>query len=232
MTLVRMPKIGSIYKRSDGTYDVGPFPDLGGPFETATAFFKAWASRAKFPFSEEYIRKCMGDGPVEEVLSSITNFPNDVKAIAGSLSAHDDGPFPLYHPDLYQHNIIVDNDYKVLGVIDWQNACTVPWEIIEFPLFLTTVAKAMDAPWNYDQNGQPNNPATQLRWTERAEYVQMVQAAETAKQKDTILSETLGNSDIQGLAHAIKVYHDPGKMGFYDKILEPFKKTQAGRQQD
>lgn len=27
--------------------------------------------------------------------------------------------------------------------------------------------------------------------------------------RDTILSETLGNTDMQGLAFAIKVYHEP-----------------------
>jgi hypothetical protein len=32
MTAVRMSKIGSVFKRNDGTYDVGPIPDLGGPF--------------------------------------------------------------------------------------------------------------------------------------------------------------------------------------------------------
>jgi hypothetical protein len=63
MKTVRMPKIGSIFKRHDGTCDIGPIPDLGGPFDTATAFFRAWAARAKFPTSEENIRKSMGGGP-------------------------------------------------------------------------------------------------------------------------------------------------------------------------
>lgn len=60
----------------------------------------------------------MGDGPIEEVLSSITNFLDNLKAVAGSISAHDKEPFPPYHPDLYQHNVIVDKDFKILSVID------------------------------------------------------------------------------------------------------------------
>jgi hypothetical protein len=32
----------------DGSPHIGPFSDIGGPFETATAFFKAWAAYAKF----------------------------------------------------------------------------------------------------------------------------------------------------------------------------------------
>lgn len=60
MTAVRMPKIGSISKFNDGTYKVWPISDLGGPFDTATAFFKAWAARAKFPMSKQNIHKSMG----------------------------------------------------------------------------------------------------------------------------------------------------------------------------
>jgi Phosphotransferase enzyme family len=227
LTAVRMPKIGSVFKRNDGTYDIGPIPDLGGPFETATAYFRAWAARAKFPTSEANIRKSMGGGPVEEVLSSISKFPAHIKALAGGLSSHNKGPFPIYHPDLYHSNIIVDDKFNILGVIDWQGACTVPWELVEFPLFLNTVPRAMDAAFNYDQNGQPKHADVKLRWKERAEYVQMVKAAETTRKKDAALSKTLGNADVQGLAHAIKVYNDPGKLGFYEKILQPFQERQT-----
>jgi hypothetical protein len=62
---------------------------------------------------------------------------------------------------------------------------------------------------------------------ERVEYVEMVKVAEPAKKGDAALSKMLGNADAQGLAHAIKVYHDPGKLGFYDKILELFKEKHA-----
>ena len=126
MTALRMPKIGRVFRSSDGTYDVGPIPDLGGPFETATEFFKAWAAQAKFPTLEETIRKMIGGDVVEEVLSSIRSFPTRIQSLAGLLSAHDTGPFPIYHPDLFQHNVIVDDDFDVLAVIDWQGTYTVP----------------------------------------------------------------------------------------------------------
>ncbi len=214
-------------RREDGTYDVGPIPDIGGPFETATGFFKAWASQAKFPTSEQDIRKSMVGGPVEEVLSSISEFPAQINALASALSSFDKGPFPIYHPDLYQSNVIVDDKFQVLALIDWQGSWSVPWELVEFPLFLSTVPRAMDAAFNYDQNGQPKQADVRRRWKERAEYVQMVQAAEVAMKKDAMLSRILGNADIQGLADAIKVYTNPGKLGFYDKILHPFKKKHA-----
>ena len=197
-------------------------PWYWGPFETAAAFFRAWAGKAQFPTSEQSIRSRMGAGPVDQVLSSITTFPTRVKALAGNLSLHDKGPFPIYHPDLYHSNIVVDEKFNLLGVIDWQGACTVPWELVEFPLFLNTVPRALDAAFNYDQQGQPRDPDTKLRWKARADYAQIVQEIETSSKRDTTLSQILSDVDVQGLAHAIKVYHDPGKLGFYDKILEPF----------
>jgi hypothetical protein len=92
--------------------------------------------------------------------------------------------------------------------------------MVEPPLFLCGVPQAMDAPWNYDKHGQPVDADITLAREERAEYLQMVKAAEIARKKDTMLSRTLTNPDVQGLAFAIKVYHD-GKQGLYDGILKP-----------
>ncbi|KFY68165.1 hypothetical protein V498_10727 [Pseudogymnoascus sp. VKM F-4517 (FW-2822)] len=222
MASVRLPRIGTIIKCTDGSYDIGPLPDLGGPFDTATAFFEAWAAKAEFPKSRDMIQQSMENGPVNEVLSSITKFPNRIKALASRLSSCDNGPFPLWHPDFLHSNIIVDESYSVLGVIDWEGACTLPWELLEFPLFLETVPFPMDAAWNYDEDGQPLNEATRRRWQERKEYVDKVASAEVSKQIDNKLSTILDNQDVQNLAYAVRVYHDPGKLGFYDKVLEIF----------
>jgi hypothetical protein len=64
MTSVRLPGLGTIVKSNDGSYDIGPLPDIGGPFKTATAFFGAWAAHAKFPNSREGIQKSMKKGPI------------------------------------------------------------------------------------------------------------------------------------------------------------------------
>ncbi|ELR06926.1 hypothetical protein GMDG_02296 [Pseudogymnoascus destructans 20631-21] len=187
MASVRLSRIGTIIKCTDGSYDIGPLPDLGGPFDTETAFFEAWAAKAKFPKSSDIIRKSMNNGLVNEVLSSISEFPRRMKAVASRLSSCDNGPFPLWHPDFLHSNIIVDESYKILGVIDWE-----------------------------DED-------TKRRWQERKEYMEKVANAEASKQIDNMLSTTLDNHDVQNLAYAVKVYLDPGKLGFYDKVLEPFE---------
>lgn len=60
---------------------------------------------------------------------------------------------------------------EVVVGIDWEGACTIPWELVEFPLFLETLRFPMDASWNYDENRQPLNEVTRRRWQERKEYI-------------------------------------------------------------
>lgn len=220
MASTRFPKIGRVIRGSDGSYTVGPFPDLGGPFSTAAEYFTAWAQHAKFPMSESQqhrLPKSLGD----EIRSSIRDFPSRLAAMAGRVSLAG-GPFPLYHTDFRHSNLIIDPDYNILSVIDWEDASTVPWEAVEFPLFLSTTPPPMDAPWNYDDEGLPTDPSVRQVWHERDEYVRFVREAEVERGLDQCLSATLANRPVQNLAGALKLFLDPGKIGFYCKVLEQF----------
>lgn len=59
-------------------------------------------------------------------MSQIVNFPPKVGELASDITAQDLGPFPLFHVDFGHNNIVVDDDYNVLGVIDWEHAYSVP----------------------------------------------------------------------------------------------------------
>ncbi|KAL5365393.1 hypothetical protein BJX96DRAFT_181678 [Aspergillus floccosus] len=226
MASVRLPKIGSITRRNDNSFGVGPIPGFGGPFSTAGDFFKEWAKQAKFPLSDEDIRNYMANGPGEEIIRSIENFLSSLQNLANNISVDNDrGPFPLYHHDFYQSNIIVDDKFRILGIIDWEGASTVPWELVEPPLFLSIVPPGMDDPNNYKSDGTPKDQSMIQRLHERGEYVKFVQAKEEEMGIDKKLSKTLLDSNIQGLARAIKVYHDPGKLGFYCEVLAPFNSS-------
>lgn len=54
-----------------------------------------------------------------------------------------------------------------------------------------------------------------------AQYAQFVQERERELGADQKLSTVLLNPAIQGLAYAMKVYLDPGKLGFYCTVLRP-----------
>ena len=45
----------------------------------------------------------------------------------------DTGPFPLRHPDLNNLNILYDDNYNIMGVIDWTSAQAAPWQSFVVP---------------------------------------------------------------------------------------------------
>lgn len=224
MTSIRFPKIGVISQRENGSYDIDPIPGLGGPFSTAQDYFLAWADNVEFPMGEALIRVQLSQLPVdmaEEIILSIQKFPFLFKEAVRRMPLSQ-GPFPLHHPDFNHSNVIVDDTYGILSVIDWEGASTVPWEIVEFPMFLYTVPPPIDLPSKYDSTGNPVSPEIQKRWKERQGYVEMVQKAEERKGIDCILSATLACRDIQNLATSIRLYSEVGKVGYYCRLLDTF----------
>lgn len=224
MSSIRFPKIGMITKRDDGSYDVDAIPGLGGPFETAAEYFAAWINHAKFPLSDIFIRSTLPPDLQDEIIASIRDFPQRLKDSLKYLNSP--GPFPLAHPDLWHSNVIIDEDYNVLSIIDWENAGTVPWEAVQFPLFLFTVPPPMDAPWNYDSEGVPVSEDTRKLWDERKTYVQSVSEAEEESGSDHRLSAVLASGDLQNVATALKFYVDNGKIGYYCRVLDQFDQRQ------
>ena len=161
--------------------------------------------------------------PADEIITIIRQFPSQIKALAGRLSSCNDGPFPLCHDDFLHSNIMVDEaTFKVTGIIDWEGACTVPWELIGFPEFLISMPRAFDFPHKYDQDGQPFDEETKQEWRERKEYVEMVRLAE---KDDHLLSTHLGSEKSQALAYCYGAFTSIGKLGFYNKVIEEIEKN-------
>ncbi|KAK6224843.1 hypothetical protein QIS74_03170 [Colletotrichum tabaci] len=224
MTALRLPKIGTIIRNPDGGYESGPLPGIGGPFDTAAAFFEAWADAVEFKRDKETITRMMQRGPIsaERMVAIIDGFPRRIKAMAGRLSRHNEGPFPLCHGDFLHSNIMVDEaSFNVTGVIDWEDACTVPWELVAFPEFLQAMPPSFDLPQHYGRDGQPLGGDARERWRERREYVEMVKSAERdGGGDDDLLSAHLGSDRSQALAYSYGAFTSTGKLGFYDRVME------------
>ena len=221
---MRLPKIGTVVRNKEGGYESGPLPGIGGPFDTATAFFEAWADKAKFKWGEETIRRVMQRGPVpaEEIIAIIDQFPSRIKAMASRLSTSNEGPFPLCHDDFLHSNIMVDDkSFNVMGIIDWERACTVPWELVAFPEFLQAMPVSFDLPQKYGRDGQPLDEELRQTWRERREYVEMVKSAERG---DNLLSTCLASKRSQALAYAYGAFTSIGKLGFYDRVVEELER--------
>lgn len=229
LTGLRFPKIGAIIKHTEtGEYDVGPLPHIGGPFETASAFFEAWADCVRFNKNRDEIVRIMSTSAAgrelcNEIADAVESFPARIKALmARRPPSHDNGPFPLVHTDFMHSNMLVDSDFNLVGVIDWEGAQTVPWQCVTFPGFLECMPPAFDLPGKYDvSSGQPLDEATREVWEERRQYIELTKAAEKERDDDDcMLSMSLGDKDTQALAYTIKAYEDIGKFGFYNKVIQ------------
>ncbi len=219
---ITFPKIGSIVRLPDGTYDVGPLPTLGGPFETATEYLQAWAKHAEFYGGTECLIDYCG-GYHEEILRDVLAFPQQVSKLAGGKLLHNRGPFPLIHVDFLHSNIVVDDEWNIIGVIDWESAQTAPWQTVEFPQTFSLCPRLMDAPWNYDDDGIATDEETRTQIKDREEYLDLVRRYERRVVKQPLLPGVLGSQATQDLATAMRFYTSVGKAGWYSKIFDAHK---------
>lgn len=204
-------------RRDDGTYTVGPIPGIGGPFESSTRFFKAWAATAKFPHSNQRTKELCGEY-ADEIMKSVAQFPDDIRTWADSLTSN--GEFYLRHPDFGHNNIVVDvDDYEILGVIDWEGAYSVPAECLDFPLLLRVVPRAMDSPSSYSEDGHRKDDATRATLADRQTYLEYVTKAEGQHGLPNVLSNALADPKGQDICAAISLYA-AGKMGLNSRLLK------------
>jgi hypothetical protein len=211
---VRFPQIGSVIQCSDGIYSVGPIPGIGGPFDSAADFFKAWVQKMKFPYNENTIRERTPAEYVHGIIESIKEFPLKLSNLAQRYR-FEEGPFPIVHTDLYKSNVLVDSEYRVQGVIDWENAITAPWEMVEFMKDLSIIPPMMDGPLYHEDSHREV-------FADRMKYIEVVKKTEHGLHLDSKLSTTFENWNTQNLASAIWLYPD-GRIGFYSSVLESFE---------
>lgn len=114
---VRLPKIGSIYRDSEysDSFIVGPLVETEtGPYVSASEFYRDYPPALGSSLQTE-------GGPVHGQHELLRAF----QTIASSLPTQGDG-FGLVNDDLSPNNILVDHDFNVLAVIDWDCVVALP----------------------------------------------------------------------------------------------------------
>lgn len=105
---------------------MGSFPRIGDPFDSAAQFFHALTHKIKFPYQEGVIReRSPPPDLVDEVLLLINVLSARLKDFAQK-SHFREGLFPLFHTDLHTSNMIIDEQYNLVAVIDWEDAFIAP----------------------------------------------------------------------------------------------------------
>ena len=84
----------------------------------------------------------------------------------------------------------------------------------DFPLTLSVIPRAMDPPWNYDEEGRPKSADLAHKLADQKDYIAAVRYHENGSHGNSpCLSETLEDSKRQHLITAMRLYAS-GKAGW------------------
>lgn len=224
---VRLPKIGVVTRDADGNFGVGPIPNIGGPFDTATAFMQAWTAQMSTDMDLERMREWHPE-TFDEVVEGCLSWPSRLDKLAkGNKYFNDEGPFPIRHNEMELHNILVNKDFGVEAVIDWYGACALPWELVDCPGAVAMVKTRLSlGPHMLDEAGQHKDPELLDRLAAQRAYAEMVREAELEVGADHKLSDILADSDAQELASACH-HFDEGMRGLYGRVAKYFEDKES-----
>ncbi len=121
------PRIGSISSISEsgepiiGRLATASVEELGdaGPFSRTADYFIAIGNAATTKLTTR-----LGAFVFLDIVKTTTLF--------GSTDA--EVSFPLNHMDLGTQNILVDEDFNFIAIIDWEFTQTAPWQVIHYPM--------------------------------------------------------------------------------------------------
>ncbi|OJD24731.1 hypothetical protein ACJ73_03910 [Blastomyces percursus] len=132
MANASISKLGSLVLGQDGTIDIGPLPaafGFEGPFSTQADYFLSWAAHAKFG-NLDFLRGQYEDNDMlQNLKQNVILFPSRLKSAVKMSSQNTiacENRYPIVHRDFLLHNILFDDAYNVVGVIDWEFAHSAP----------------------------------------------------------------------------------------------------------
>jgi hypothetical protein len=117
---------------SDGTVGIGPLPasfGFRGPFSSPVQYFLSWAESTRFR-KPEFLQENPHDLPTLKVLKrEARTFPGDLALAMEEIPPSSCKGYPIVHRDFLPHNILFDDEYNIVGVIDWENAHSAPLQV-------------------------------------------------------------------------------------------------------
>lgn len=142
----------------------------------------------------------MGDGNFDDAVNAIRDFPSKIQELASRISQADDGPFPLCHGDFYHSSMIVNHQFNVIAVIDWECIYTLPWELVPFPGFICAMPPEFATPKPCGEQGTPLSKEERQRREDRKFYINMLKMAEN---EDNLLPRQLADRKSSALAYSL-----------------------------
>lgn len=134
----RLPEIGSIVRDGSGPFVAGQLVETGtGPYSSSTEFY------AEYPLA---LSKSLGEQPVDgqnELLEAFRSLAASFPAPTVTPGERSAKSFGLANFDLNPNNILVDKDFNIIAVIDWDSVLSVPDAVLYRMLFLMGIACAV-----------------------------------------------------------------------------------------
>ncbi|KAL7273599.1 hypothetical protein RUND412_003524 [Rhizina undulata] len=125
LATISAPKLGLFTLNDDGTIGIGPLPKafgFQGPFESTSDYLLSWTAHANFRNTALLKIELEDDALLQSLKKSVSSFPSRLESFiratpsVGSLSKN--GGYPIVHRDFLVHNILFDDQYNFVGVID------------------------------------------------------------------------------------------------------------------
>ena len=116
------PAIGWLYETADGV-QIGPIVDFAGvrhgPFTTSMEYF-CWRAKQASAIQRAWKMESEDSALKSDFVCWL------FQQAAPLLAERNNGPFPLMHPDPWGQQLLMDKEYNINGVVDWDEAGTVP----------------------------------------------------------------------------------------------------------
>jgi hypothetical protein len=134
MSTICLEKIGSLILGPEGTIEIGPLPSsfgFQGPFAQPIDYYLSWTAHAKFKNSKFLCEEPNDDQALKTLKHEVKCFPASLaralKERPPPISSSEG--YPLIHWDFLLHNVLFDEQYNVVGLPDWENTYSAPFEV-------------------------------------------------------------------------------------------------------
>jgi len=127
--LCRFQKIGSLYySKETSDFYIGPDVEMGkGPWTSSMDYY--------LDLADHLIKKTAARFGEETKQSPSFALPTLFNFLMSMLSEERTGPFRLINRDFGAHNILVNDDFDIVGVVDFDGVMAAPMEVVsQYPV--------------------------------------------------------------------------------------------------
>uniref|UniRef100_A0A8H7NNU8 Aminoglycoside phosphotransferase domain-containing protein n=1 Tax=Bionectria ochroleuca TaxID=29856 RepID=A0A8H7NNU8_BIOOC len=128
LAAIQFDRIGSLYEDGD-SFTIGPEPETGdGPWDTAADYYRSWM--------RHLVEVAERDADPEVKKKPSFNLPQSFLPLMHqySIGLTSCGPFRLVNRDFGAHNLLVDDNFNIVGLIDLDGVMAAPIDLVaQFP---------------------------------------------------------------------------------------------------